>query len=656
LKTARRRCEHHWRANPSLVTLNLLHEASNFYTKSVLAAKRLYYSELVRSVSNQPRELWHTVNNILHRNQPPFLPSSVPSSSIAQLLGSFFSDKIIKLRSTIASSTNSSPHQQCPPVPPPSLKSFRPATVGEICNLISHLPDKQCELDPIPTSVLKKCLPVLAKSITDIVNLSLSTGSFPHSFKQSVVTPLLKKPSLDKENSSNYRPISNLSFLSKLVERIVKTRLDIHLASNSLYNPFQSAYTRYHSTETNLLAVHDSLIQAIAHQKVTCLCLLELSAAFDTIDHNILIHRLSSWFGITDAALSWFESYLADRHFIVSASGHKSSTFLLSCGVPQGSVLGPILFIMYTTPFSSLLSNTGINHHLYADDTQLFISFSPSSYPTNIIQLQSVIAQVSTWMSANLLILNPSKTEFLVIGNPQQLAKLNNPQLTLDCNTTIVPVQKARNLGVIFDNHLSLNSQITALSQSCFYHIRDLRRIRDSLDFKTASTIATALVHSKLDYCNSLYYNLPAYEIHRLQYIQNSLARAVCRTSKFAHISPTLKALHWLKITERIEYKVASLTYNALQFHQPSYISDLLTVQSNSHNTRSSSLVTLKRPTVVRAAISKRSFYHSAPVLWNSLPPCLRQPAENSSNILGVSRPYFLAHLKTFLFSKSFPP
>jgi hypothetical protein len=311
---------------------------------------------------------------------------------------------------------------------------------------------------------------------------------------------------------------------------------------------------------------------------------------------------------------------------------------------------------MYTTPLSSLLSNTGINHHLYADDTQLFISFSPSTYSTNITQLQSVIAQVSTWMSANLLILNPSKTEFLVIGNSQQLAKLNNPQLMLDCNTTIVPVHKARNLGVLFDNHLSLNSQITALSQSCFYHIRDLRRIRDSLDFKTASTIATALVHSKLDYCNSLYHNLPAYEIQRLQYIQNSLARAVCRKSKYDHISPTLKALHWLKIAERIEYKLASLTYNALQFHQPSYISDLLTVQSNSYSTRSSSLVILKRPTIVRAAISKRSFYHSAPVLWNSLPPCLRQPAENSSDILGVSRPYFLAHLKTFLFSKSFPP
>jgi len=176
----------------------------------------------------------------------------------------------------------------------------------------------------------------------------------------------------------------------------VKNRIDQHLTSHSLYYPFQSAYTRYHSTETALLAVHDSLIQAISQQKVTCLCLLDLSAAFDTIDHDILIQRLSSWFGITGTAISWFKSYLSDRNFSVASSGYKSSTFPLLCGVPQGSVLGPILFIMYTTPLSSLLSNSGINHHLYADDTQLFMSFSPQFYPTNLAHLQSVIAQVSS--------------------------------------------------------------------------------------------------------------------------------------------------------------------------------------------------------------------------------------------------------------------
>ena len=214
-------------------------------------------------------------------------------------------------------------------------------------------------------------------------------------------------------------------------------------------------------------------------------------------------------------------------------------------------------------------------------------------------------------MSSNLLSLNPNKTEFLIIGTSQQLSKLNNPTLAFDSSTTISPVTSARNLGIVFDNHLSFNAQITALSKSCFYHIRDLRRIRDTLDFTTACTIATSLVHSKLDYCNSLYHNLPAYQLDRLQSIQNCLARTVCKTStNFAHISPTLQSLHWLKVRERIEYKLLSLTYNSLQCHQPSNLSDLLIVQSNVHNTRSSMLVTLQRPiVVVRAAIAGRSFF-----------------------------------------------
>jgi len=229
--------------------------------------------------------------------------------------------------------------------------------------------------------------------------------------------------------------------------------------------------------------------------------------------------------------------------------------------------------------------------------------------------------------------------------------------LFVDSNTSITPVTSARNLGILFDHHLSFDNQITALSKSCFYHIRDLRRIRDTLDFSTSCIIATSLVHSKLDYCNSLYYGLPAYQIDRLQSIQNCLARTVCKTSKFSHITPTLQSLHWLKVRERIEYKIVSLTYSSLQCHQPSYLSDCLSIQSNVHNTRSSMLVTLKRPPVARAAIAKRSFFHSAPALWNSLPSALRLPAPpEAGNTLAISRSHFLAHLKTHLFLKSYPP
>jgi len=166
-------------------------------------------------------------------------------------------------------------------------------------------------------------------------------------------------------------------------------------------------------------------------------------------------------------------------------------------------------------------------------------------------------------MSANLLTLNSSKTEFLLIGLKQQLSKIDNSSL----DTT----HSARNLGFVFDEHLTFSDQISTLSKSCYSHIHALRCIRPYLDSKTASLIATFIVHSKLDYCNSLYYNFPSTQLHRLQQIQNSLARAVVKSPKFTHTTPILKSLHWLKINERIEYKILSLTYKILNSCQPAY-------------------------------------------------------------------------------------
>ena len=286
-------------------------------------------------------------------------------------------------------------------------------------------------------------------TIANIINLSLSTGLFLDNFKSCSVHPLIKKPNLDKETLSNYRPISHLSFLSKLTERVVKARLLSHLSTNNLLNSYQSAYTKFHSTETTLLSVQDHIVKSISKRQLTALCLLDLSAAFDTIDHHILIHRLSNWFGLSNTALFWFRSYLSSRSFTVSILDSSSDPIKLLYGVPQGSVLGPLLFTLYTTPLSHLIaSHSAVSHHLYADDTQLYTSFSASDSASGLSALESTISTVSSWMSANFLSLNPSKTEFLLIGNRTQLAKANNIILSrpMPNDISIHPVSSARNL------------------------------------------------------------------------------------------------------------------------------------------------------------------------------------------------------------------
>src|SRR6218665_683211 len=172
--------------------------------------------------------------------------------------------------------------------------------------------------------------------------------------------------------------------------------------TNSLLNPHQSGFTKRHSTKNLFTSMYNKLISAISHRQVSCLCLLDISAAFDIIDHNILRKRLSTLFGFTDTALT-------SRSFYVKTSEASSRSYPLTCGVPQGSVLGPLLCNLYTTPLSSIIKASSVDHHLYADDTQLFMSFSPSSFSESIDHLLHVVKQISSWMTSNLLCLNPSK-------------------------------------------------------------------------------------------------------------------------------------------------------------------------------------------------------------------------------------------------------
>ena len=267
-----------------------------------------------------------------------------------------------------------------------------------------------------------------------------------------------------------------LNFISKVQEKVLYSCLCTHLQSFPSLSQFQSAYRKFHSTETALLRIQNDLLLAMNRQHVSALVLLDLSAAFDTIDHTILLNRLKSTFGISDSAFSMVSSYLCNRSQSVAVHHEYSPTLSLLRGVPQGSVLGPLLFSLYTTPLSNILADSSVQFHFYADDTQLYVSFSSSESSQSLAKLSSILDLVHSWFCANRLAVNPSKTEYLLIGTNQQRSKVMNSSVCFQ-NLSLIPTDSVRNLGVIFDANLDFKKHISSICRSSFFQIRQLRQI-----------------------------------------------------------------------------------------------------------------------------------------------------------------------------------
>ena len=352
--------------------------------------------------------------------------SAATGKPTAQSLLDYFIKKINDIRQ----STGSSPPSTMLPPSHNKLHSFHRYSGEEIRKLVVASKTKSCALDPVPTSILKEFLDELLPFITEMCNRSLLEGRLPLSQRHAIVTPIIKKPGLDPEDVKSYRPISNLTYMSKLIERMVCRQVTSFLEGNGLLPKHQSGFRARHSTETAVLKVLSDILAAADDGRVTLLGLLDMSAAFDTVDHQILLHRLESSFGLTGNVLSWLTSFLDGRTQQVVFNGMTSIVAALSSGVPQRSVLGPLLFLLYTADIPVIASDHGLGIHCYADDGQLYIFDKSGNADSMISKVTVCISEIDKWMSSNRLKLNSEKNQFIWLGSSRQLQKVTVDSIT----------------------------------------------------------------------------------------------------------------------------------------------------------------------------------------------------------------------------------
>ena len=571
------------------------------------------------------------------------LPKHVSSQDLANNFCQYFNTKIEKIRTELdASVTSEHSSDYAHQFSGSKMNSFNPVTEDEVTKTIISSPTKNCSLDPIPTWLLKRCLHVLVPVITRIINMSLEQGQVPSIFKSAIITPLIKKPSLDQDIMNNYRPVSGLSYLSKTLERLVAGQLRQHLDIHGLLDEYQSAYRPFYSTESALLSVVNELLMALDGRKQILLTLLDLSAAFDTVDHVLLLRRLELEIGITGSALAWFSSYLQGRSQSVGIKGVKSDQITLKYGVPQGSVLGPVLFTLYTLPLGRLIQSFGLQYHLYADDCQIIQPFQPSEAAQCCSSLKECTLAVVSWMKYNKLKLNCSKTEVINIHSQYQEAKINRIIVGDDY---ISPSPVIRDLGAWLDDHLSMATHVSKICTAGYIGIRKIGKIRPYLDKDSTERLVHAFVTSRLDLNNALLYNVPDTLLANLQRLQNTSARLVSKCRKSDHITPVLKDLHWLPVKERIKYKILLMCFKCLNGKGPSYLAGLLSPYLPPRSLRSADSGQLTKPRVRTSKYGERSFAFAAPLLWNAL----NRDVRNAKSVES-----FKGCLKTELFNERF--
>ena len=615
-RAMRRKYEREWKNNRTEENRTKYIDQKKVCSDLALSKQTDHYSKIIHDAGNCQKSLFRVANELMDKTKEKVLPFHSDPKKLANEFNEYFVDKVKKIRNSIPVENEPSSHYSRP-FQGERMNTFRTVTEDEVELIIREHGIKTSMEDPIPSKLMQPSLDVVLPTLTKLINQSLMEGSM-NGIKESVLDPLLKKSGLDIDEMKNFRPVNNLLFLSKLIERVAGDQLDQHMEVNCLQESSQFAYKRHHNTETMMLGVTDEVLRGFDENQATVIIFLDLSAAFDTIDVGKLLEILYNEIGVGGVVLEWFRSFLEGRSQRVKIGNEYSESLEVPCGAPQGSVLGPKIFNINVRSQPLVFKKCMFSSSSFADDSNGRKQFA-LTFQFNVLQNDIVhcLRQIITWSNSHFMKINPDKTEILLLC-PSSLNKEVIIKGVIFDGQCIRFSSEVKNVGVYLDQNLNLNKHVNHIVSHTFKILKDVGRVRKCLQRNHIEKVLHAVISSRLDYCNSLFMNMSKQNLYKLQKVQNAAARLILGKRRRDSATLALKELHWLNVDARITFKILLIVFKILHGN----CSDL-GLQYKSFNGRPNDYLLLETPNF-KTAYGKRIFAYNGSRLWNTLPVHVR--------------------------------
>lgn len=615
----------------------------NYLSGMVRREKRAYIINHLTSSRYSPKAFWNNLKEWdIHRK--PRVQCELPDElQDPDVVNTYYINAAGNIR--ISDEVMNSYAQKCSTNDEDKGSKFhlRKTTTSEVISILSRIKTNAIGVDGVSRKMIQLCLPHCASAITDIVNFSITSHTFPTSWKEGIIRPIPKIPS--PKEPKDLRPITILTTLSKVLEKVIYKQLIQFLEKENKIPDIQSGFRRNRSTTTALLSITDDILRNIDKSEVTSLVLLDFSRAFDTLNHELLLAKMKA-LNLSEEAIRWFGTYLSARtqrvELVVKSNNITSKSMQIPSGVPQGSVLGPLLFIVYTADLEEIV--TGCQIHQFADDTQIYTSFKADDAKAGQDAINNCLGAISKWSHEQALILNPKKTVSLLLGSKHQRAKAIESDFQIIIDGTPVPLSdSARNLGLTLDSELTFNPHVTSLRQKSFGKLKTLSRYKALLPPFAKLILTDSLILSSVDYCSVVYGpNLTVNNSNAIQQIQNACMRYTYNLNRREHTTPVIRKAGMLKMAERRTAHLLSVVHKVIKTGQPKYLRDRLKARSDIHN------VSLRRKNRLdipqhRSTKFKASFTCKAATHYNNIP----------DGVKSLSQGGFKQRVKEYLLSLS---